>query len=129
MKGTYIVVLGFAVISMFFLDASAQGTGNNAAVAGTTSQTNAAQNGEQTRGLRVVTTDPMADGPGPRQRVSTLSIDVTRPGGNTYDGGSANGGRKSIDGNRANRRSRGLAYIDNIILKMMSRRRAPTTRR
>ena len=124
MKGTYTVVLGFAVISMFFLDASAQGTGNNVAVAGTTSQ-----NDEQTRRLRVVTSDPIADGIRQRQRVSTLSIDVTRPGGNTYDGGPANRGvSKPIDGNRAYRRSRGLAYVDNIIFRMMSRRRAPKTR-
>ena len=124
MKGTYTVVLGFAVISMFFLDASAQGTGNNAAVAGTTSQTNAAPNGEQTSKLRVVTTDPLADLP-PRQRVSTPSIDVTGPGGNTYDG-SANGGvSKSIDSDRAYRRSRGLVYIDKIIVRMMSRQRVP----
>ena len=127
MKGTYTVVLGFAVISMFFLDAPAQGTGNDAAVAGTTSQTNAPPNGEQTSKLRVVTTDPLADVQ--RQRVSTLSTDVSRPGGNTSEGGPANGGAsKSIDGNRANRRSRGLAYVDNIIFRMMSRRRAPKTR-
>jgi len=82
MKVTYAVVLGFAFVLMFSLNASAQRTGNNPAVAGTNSQSNAVQNGGLTRRLTVGTSDPTTDGMRRRHRVTTLSMDVNRPSGN-----------------------------------------------